>query len=271
MSHQRLLVAVFAGLVGCMAELEPTPVEEPPDTEQPDSPRVLEGLQVLYTFDEGEGRVVNDRSGVEPAFDLELDNLVTNKWVPGGGIEIVGNSVITSLDVADKVFAACVQANAVTLEAWVEPANVTQTGTVFTYGKQNNTNAALTVNNTVYAGSVRTATPDPNMAGEVIEAIQTVQSPTNTAAVAAQHLVFTRDVTAGASLYVNGIDVRPMPPMPTEPPPVADQTTWAPGYQLVIGNRSNGQSPWLGKVYLLAIYCKKLSADEVQKNYVAGP
>jgi len=261
---------MVAVLAGCVGEPAGMPTEEPPDTEQPDSPRVLDGLQVLYTFDEGEGRVVEDRSGVEPAFDLELDNLVTNRWLPGGGVEITGNSVITSIDVADKVFVACVQSNAVTLEAWIEPANVTQTGTVFTYGKQNNANAALTVNTTVYAGAVRTATPDPNMAGEVIEAIQTVQSPVDTAAVAAQHVVFTRDAT-GASLYVNGADVGPMPPMPTEPPPVADQRTWRPGYQLVIGNRSDGQSPWLGKVYLVAIYCKALSVGEVQKNYAAGP
>jgi hypothetical protein len=238
----------------------------------PDSPRVLDGLQVLYTFDEGKGLAVKDRSGVEPAFDLQLDNLVTSKWIEGGGIQLVGPaSVITSPEVADKVFVACVQANAVTLEAWIEPAKIDQQGAILTYSKQGQRNATLSVSNTRYAGAVLTSRPDPMMPGQVIETTEVLQTPDNTAAPTVQHVLYTRDVD-GAVLYVNGVDTKPpsTSTTPADPKPITDQTDWSPTYQLALGNESTGGSPWLGNIYLAAIYCKKLTPAEVVKNYGAG-
>lgn len=265
--RQRAIVVLLVALSGCMEE-QPPMDEVGPDPAS--SPRVLDGLQVLYTFEEGKGFDVKDRSGIEPAFDLQLDNLVTSKWLAGGGLQLVGpTSVVTSPEVAEKVFVACVQANAVTLEAWIEPASVDQQGTIFTYSKQGQRNATLSANNTRYAGAVLTARPDPMTAGEVIRSVETVQTPDNVAAATVQHVVYTRDA-AGAVLYVNGVDTRPPTMTPTEPAPIADQTEWSPTYQLALGNESTGGSPWLGKIYLAAVYCKKLAPDEVQKNYGAG-
>jgi len=264
----RTIAFVLVALSGCMEQ----GLTGPTGPTGPESPRVTDGLQVLYTFEEGKGLDVKDRSGVEPAFDLKLDNLVTSTWIGDGGIAMVGPaSVITSTEVADKVFASCVQANAVTLEAWIEPAKVDQQGTVFTYSKQGQRNATLSVSATRYAGAVLTSRPDPMMAGMVIETTETIQTPDNIATTAVQHVVYTRDVT-GAALYVNGADTKPPSTgtTPTDPPPTTDETSWSPTYQLALGNESTGGSPWLGKIYLAAIYCKKLSPAEVTKNYGAG-
>ena len=264
------LFAVLAGGLAACGGLEQPADDQPP---VPESPRVLDGLQALYRFDEGDGLVVHDSSGVEPAFDLQLDNLVTNKWLPDGfGVQLVGPSVITSTEVAEKVFVACVQANAVSLEVWVEPENVTQDGTIFTYSKQNDRNVTLGVNSTRYNGAVRTSNPDP-MSTE-LDVINTVQTSENIAAVAAQHIVYTRNQTT-STIYVNGtVALPPLPPPdpnnPQPPPPVTDQNGWSPAYQLAFGNETNGGKPWLGKIFLAAVYCRDLTVPEVQKNFAAG-
>ena len=264
----RTIAFVTIALAGCMDTPQTMTGPTGPD---PSSPRVIDGLQVLYTFGEGKGLAVKDGSGVEPAFDLGLDNLVTSKWIEGGGIQMVGPAaVITSTEVADKVFASCVKANAVTLEAWIEPVNTTQQGTIFTYSKQGQRNATLGVSGTRYGGAVLTSRPDPMNPGMIIETVETLQTPDNIAATAVQHVVYTRDVT-GAALYVNGVDTKPPSTgtTTTPPPPPTDETNWSPTYQLALGNESTGGSPWLGNIHLAAIYCKRLSPAEVMKNFSA--
>lgn len=260
MRHLSLLLLCASACVGQPEEMDP------------DAPASTDALQVLYRFDEGEGLDIHDRSGVKPAFDLQLDNLVTNRWIEGGGIEITGPSVITSPEVAEKVFVACVQANAVSVELWIEPAMDSQMGpaTIFTYGKQNNRNLTIQQDLTRYRGSVMTTNPDPMaMTGQV----QSLQTPEKKTAVAAQHVVFTRDVT-GMNIYINGTDAIPPPtnppPPPTMPAPQLDQSEWSPAYQLAFGNETNGGRPWLGKIYMAAVYAKKLTAAEVSAKFAAG-
>lgn len=248
----------------------PACIEEPPPAQDADtsttSPRVLDGLAVLYTFDEGDGLVVHDRSGIEPTFDLQLDNLVTQSWLNGGGVEIAAPSVITSPQVAEKVFVACVQANAITLEVWIEPADLAQQATVFTYSKLNDRNVTLGQDQTRYQAQVRTSPTDP-MANDPI--LQTTSSKPDTVTAAVQHVVYTRDAE-GASVFVNGVDATPPAQSPSTPQPATDQNDWSPAYQLAIGAETNATRPFLGKIYLAAIYCKKLTAAEIQKNYDAG-
>lgn len=253
------ITVALAGLVGCVGQPELT-----------DPQAILDGPQVEYRFTEGKGLVVHDTSPVQPAFDLELDNLITNQWVPGGGVKITGPAVITSTEVAEKIFVNCVQANAVTLEAWIEPASITQTGTIFTYSKQGERNVTLSVNNSRYRGAVRTSDPDPANTNGRIETIETKE---NIAAAKIQHVVYTRD-PSGATIYVDGAVAIPVPqnppPPPAMPPPVADQNDWSPIGQLTFGNETGGGQPWLGTIYRAAVYCKKLDAATVSKNFTAG-
>lgn len=250
------LFAIAVALAGCVGEPQ---VVDPQD--------LLDGPQVEYRFLEGEGLIVHDTSAVQPAFDLELDNLITNQWVPGGGIRITGPSVITSTEVAEKVFVACVQANAVSLEAWIEPASIMQAGTIFTYSKQGERNVTLTVNNSRYRGAVRTSDPDPeNLDGR----IETIETREDIAAARLQHVVYARD-QSGATIYVDGAVAIPTPQNPPAmPPPAADQNDWSPTGQLAFGNETGGGAPWLGTIYRAAVYCKKLGPDEVREHHAAG-
>jgi hypothetical protein len=243
-----------------------------PTGPDPNSPRVLDSLAVLYTFHEGSGLTLHDSSGVDPAFDLTLDNLVTNNWVDGGGIEITGPSLITTPDVAEKMFVDCVTANAVSLEVWMEPKDTVQQATVLTYSKANENvrNVALYQDGTRYHADVLQSSTDPMQMNGTIASIG---SPMDDVMPAAQHVVYTRDATS-MNLYVNGVDVNPPPTMPQDPPPPpptpTDQNDWQPAAQLALGNETNYGRPFLGKIYLAAVYCKKLTAAEVQKNFSAG-
>ena len=246
----------------------PACVGQPDISDQGPAPRT-DGLQALYTFEEGDGIVVHDVSGVEPAFDLQLDSLVTNRWVPGGGVELVGPSVITSPEVAAKIFVECVRANAVSIELWVEPATDAQTGpaTLLTYGKGNGRNVTVQQDGRRYRGAVSTSNPDPMATTGLV---QTVQTPDELAAATIQHVVYVRDA-AGATVYVDGVDAVPPPATPPiTPPPATDQTTWSPTFQLALGNEAGGGRPWLGKLYRVAVYSKRLTAEEVAAKYQAG-
>ena len=259
----RLALTIAALLPACVGQPEPM---------GPDPASRTDALQALYTFDEGDGLAVHDTSGVGDPFDLTLDNLLTNRWLEGGGIEISGPSVITSLDVAEKVFVNCVQANAVSIELWIEPAMASQMGpaTIFTYGKANNRNVTIQQDTTRYRGSVMTSNPDPMIETGVLQSIQT---PVEKTAVAVQHVVYTRDAT-GANLYINGVDAIPPPttppPPPTTPAPILDESVWSPAYQLAFGNETTGGRPWLGKIYRAAIYAKKLTVTEITTKFGEG-
>jgi hypothetical protein len=43
------------------------------------------------------------------------------------------------------------------------------------------------------------------------------------------------------------------------------------GASLVLGNETNGQRPWAGTFFLVAIYDGALSAGDIAQNYAAGP
>ena len=51
---------------------------------------------------------------------------------------------------------------------------------------------------------------------------------------------------------------------------MTDQNDWTRPDQLAFGNETGGGAPWLGTIYLAAVYCKKLGPAEVQKNHAVG-
>ena len=92
------------------------------------SARVEGGLQVLYGFDEGSGLTVHDASGIGEALDLQLENTTGVTWLPGEGLRLDSPAVLTSISPALKLFNAFKATEALTIEAWVTPANTTQGG-----------------------------------------------------------------------------------------------------------------------------------------------
>ena len=83
---------------------------------------------VLYTFREGSGNVVRDTSGTGDPLNLVIDNSDAVRWLPGGGLAITAKALVASPGPAAKATEAIKRSGAFTLEAWVKPANTTQSG-----------------------------------------------------------------------------------------------------------------------------------------------
>jgi hypothetical protein len=91
------------------------------------TPKHRDGLQVLYEFDEGEGAVIRDVSGLKPALDLTIHDSDAVAWQEDG-LQTRQPVLIASGRPAERLAAAVRASNALTVEAWITPAAAIQTG-----------------------------------------------------------------------------------------------------------------------------------------------
>jgi hypothetical protein len=224
--------------------------------------RVASNLVALYTFNDGSGTTINDVSGVNPLLPLTLNPAATS-WISGG--LSVDSSTIISTPVDTKIITACQGTNEITIEAWVKPANDTQGGParIVTYSQDPNfRNFTLAQNNTTYIGRLRTA--DTGLNGVSPEL---VTSPGAVITTTLSHVVYTRDVTGTATIYVDGVvkgtrnDITG-----TFSDPGFE---WDNSYGFALANEFTMNRTWLGEIYLVAIYDRALTSAEVSQN--AGP
>ena len=90
-------------------------------------PRRLDGLQARYAFDEGDGAVVRDVSGQEPALHLHIADMDAVAWSQDG-LALTDTVLIATEGPAERLTAAMQDTNAITVEAWITPARAAQTG-----------------------------------------------------------------------------------------------------------------------------------------------
>ena len=92
-----------------------------------DSSRVRSDLVVFYDFQSDSGDWVRDRSGVGRPIDLKIDNsLAVHRSV--GKLLVRGNVLIRSADSPKRLTTAIRRSRELTLEAWIQPASVEQSG-----------------------------------------------------------------------------------------------------------------------------------------------
>ena len=91
------------------------------------SPEHVDGVQVQYAFNEGEGAMVRDRSGLEPPLDLHIEDAEAVSWSEEG-LQVTAGSLIATRDPAERLAAAVRDSGAFTLEAWITPADDDQSG-----------------------------------------------------------------------------------------------------------------------------------------------
>lgn len=77
------------------------------------------------------------------------------------------------------------------------------------------------------------------------------------------HVVYTRDASGLSSLYVNN-------ELHSRETVGGDLDNWEADYPFVMGNEATGGYPWLGRLYLVAIYCRALDSSDIWQNYVTG-
>ncbi|MBE2272188.1 MAG: hypothetical protein IAE80_28395 [Anaerolinea sp.] len=237
----------------------PTAVPSTPPTLPPAGTRVTNGLQVLYSFDEGSGSVVNDRSGSTTPINLSITNPTNTRWVTGGGLFVTGSTNITSGRAPTRLLNAIMQSDEVTVEAWVRPANTAQTNGARIITLSNDLsrrNVMLAQWGTQYEARLRHSNgTDGNGTA--------FMSPANTATTGLQHLVLTRDAAGTTHLYINGV-------LQSTQSFTGTLDNWNTSLWLNIANELTGDRQWLGEVHLVAVYSRALSPMEVTQNVAAG-
>lgn len=231
-----------------------------PDAGLPASGRVTEGLAVLYNFDEGAGTTVYDTSGQVPALDLSITPAAAVTWVERG--ISVASPALMAAGPATRVSSACQAANAITVEAWVRAENIVQSGParildISSSQTPDESNVVFGQSGTLAETRLRTSETELN-------GTPSIESGINAFGSAINHIVYTRSGLADtATMWVNGsasetIDL------------AGSFVNWDMSYPLTVANESGGNRPWVGEIYLLAVYCRALGAAEVGRNFETG-
>lgn len=218
----------------------------------------------LYTFDEGEGDMVYDQSGVMPALDLQIQQPERVTW-HDHGLTIDQATMIASTQPADKVIDQCQISNELSLETWIKPTKLLQRGParILTLsGDPTNRNFTLghgllgEPEKVLYDVRLRTTTTDLN-------GLPSLSSASDAVTTTLTHLVYTRNATGEAALYVNGN-------LQNSQLVAGDFEGWNANFQLALGNEFTEERSWLGAYYFVAIYCQALSADTIREHFGAG-
>ena len=83
---------------------------------------------VFYDFQEGSGQVIKDRSNRPSLLNLRIENSSAVKWLSTGGLAVRSPVLIASQGPAAKIVNAVRKSGAITIEAWLKPANTIQSG-----------------------------------------------------------------------------------------------------------------------------------------------
>lgn len=235
----------------------PTPTPMPFPAPAPGQGRVNSGLVTLYEFNEGAGSTVTDSSGVGAPLDLNIADAGAVTWLPGA-LSVDSLTTITSGGPASKVNNALTSSGEVTIEAWIKPANSTQTGPariVTISGTTLSRNLTLGQDRLEYDARFRTTTTSLN--GE-----PSTRASAGPSAAELTHVVFTRTST-GTEIYINGVLVGNGNPGGT-------LTNWDSSFRLALANELTNDRGWIGELHLVAIYDRALTEGEVVLNYVLG-
>ncbi|MEJ2389795.1 MAG: hypothetical protein P8019_00155 [Gammaproteobacteria bacterium] len=225
----------------------------------------------MYNFKTGSGNTILDVSGVAPAMNLTLSGTegVDYKWMSNWGIEFDTKNAKAQALTSDsaKLTNLIATYNAgYSIEAWVAPANTTQTSAdivTYTGGDTVGNNFSLGQNATSYEAYNR----DQN---DLTGNITPLDVPGLNASL--QHVVLTNDPIKGTQLYINGVAQIPDPTNPTPDPRSIGENlgNWISSFAFVLGNDPSRQHSWLGQIRMLAIHSAPLTPQEVLQNYHAG-
>jgi hypothetical protein len=207
-----------------------------------------------FDFDEGQGTVTADTSGVGTPMMLQITGM---EWVEGGLRNVSGKAQASLAD-SRKLFDMITASGQYSIEAWLIPENTAQEGParIVSYSINTGTrNFMMGQQNIYYRFRNRTAASNAN--GDPF-----IESPTQDVQVELQHVVMTFDPAVGRKTYVNGQVTAQE----------ASQTTlaWTNDQLFVIGNEVTNDRLWRGVFEMVAIHDSALSSAEVQQNFEAG-
>lgn len=225
--------------------------------------REREGLIAYYTFEEGRGNRVLDRSGFGKPLNLVTKgpNTKAARWDSSGGLRFPKRAHLQSERAADKIRQACQENLEITIEAWIQPARSNQSGParIVTASRGSDAvNFMLGQSDRNYQVRLNTVHKDSQDRGEPKILAKTVINRLT-------HVVFTRKTNGEWRIYIDG-KVRSRGKLP------GYFTGWKRGLRLGLGDDPNGEDRfWTGTYRLVAIYSKALTDSQVRQNHQAGP
>lgn len=223
-----------------------------------DAIRVQDGLSVLYTFQDGSGDTVKDRSLSGLGIDLKIANPSAVHW-GDNSLSIDAKTKLQSGESTKALVERLKQSGAITIEAWVTPKNVSQKGPArivslsLDSGQRNFT---LGQEGERYQIRLRTSSTSQN-------GIPDVDGGKGTATARLTHIVYTRERDGKVCVYVNGKQKETKQVR-------GDFSNWDLNFPLVLANERTNDRPWLGEFHLVAIYHRALGEKEVTQNFQAG-
>ena len=223
-----------------------------------ESPRVGGGLQAMYTFDAGSGDTVRDRSGSAQPLDLKIEAPGAVQW-QDGALVVRSATKIQSRGPAKRISKAIRASGAVTVEAWVTPANVRQAGPariVSISAHSTQRNFTLGQDGAKFDGRLRARSTNGN-------GLPSIATPTGAATTGLTHVAYTRVMPGRSRIYVNG---RQQAAKKIS----GKLTNWDNSFPLILANEATGDRPWLGTLHLVAVYSRALTSREIQQNFRAG-
>ncbi|MBN1673830.1 MAG: FecR domain-containing protein [Kiritimatiellae bacterium] len=250
--------------------------------------RVTQGLLALYTFRETGGSVVHDVAGVGRPLNLRVLDPRAVQWMPGGGLRVSEPARIVSEQPADKIVRACQTGNEITLELWIQTWQTSQLGPARILAIGPATSAApgeecamlgtynLRVHNPTipgpwYCARLRTADSPENEPTEIL-------TEANSVTPALTHLVLARASNGELRFMINGQDrLWAQADFNLTTRALGLRTRkghfrkWALPAFLSLANEPQGRRPWVGNLYLAAVYGRALSYEEIRRNFQAGP
>jgi len=264
-------VAVASGLVGYdFGDLTGVLSAGMSKTFAGEAERVQEGLVALYTFAPSEDGSLPDVSGVGEALPLRLHPAAPEPEAEKGGLAVnTPRRVLRSDGPATKVVEALRKSGQMTLEVWLKPASLEASGPArivsLSAGVADERNFTLGQQGSRYTVRLRTATVDAEKGFRVGERA----TPQDAVLLERHHLAVTYGACAhcGAAafrIFVNGRPVVERTDMR------GDFSTWDGEFPLLVGNESTLGRPWGGRFFLVALYSRALSGEEVAANFAAG-
>ena len=172
----------------------------------------------------------------------------------------------------DRVVAGTDSSHQVSFELWARSANIEQNypAWMLSYGGDgDNANFMLGQSWDDAVVRIRTIGPRTTSAGKLNEYPLEPSQIDGKIGLLPTHYVVTYSSDQVLSLYVDGGRVAEMRPDGDEDL-LAPLGPWAPDFSLNVADEGSRNRPWLGIVYLMAVYEGALSYDEVHQNFAAG-
>jgi hypothetical protein len=246
----------------------------------PQNRRITNGLQVLYTFTEGTGDTVLDRTQTPNPLNLKIKNTDsgTIDWLSGGGLRIKKSNIIKSITKATKLITACKKTNEISIEVWIKPQQeIQKAGRIVTLSEdRNNRNFTLAQGIFEFQSkeyNVRLRHTEAGVPNDGLPALQTRNDglpalQTRSDAIITDqpsHLIYTRKKDE-VKIYLNGQELSPQKSIASK----GDFSNWDESYFFALGNEMTEDRAWLGEYYLIAVYNRALTLEEVQQNFSVG-